>query len=560
MSLSLKPQHLKRYRDIIRLFIKFGRSDLVKKIGLEQILTEDERLTLNASDPKAEELTSELEQMGPVFIKLGQLLSTRPDLLPIPYLRALSRLQDEVGPFPVAEVEEIISSELGVRISKIFLQFDPVPLAAASLGQVHRGILRDNRLVAVKIQRPGIRRQMADDFEVLADVAEFLDRHTEAGRRYHFLETLEEFRKNLVRELDYRHEARNMAIIGERLKNFPEIVIPRPIDDLTTSRVLIMDYIHGRKITSLSPLARTERNGSEFAEILFRAYLQQILIDGLFHADPHPGNVFLTDDGRIALLDLGMVGQIPPGMQERLFRLLLAVSEGRGEEAADLAIRMGQIQDDFNEPAFKRRMTDLVIQQHNATVKEMEIGRLIMEIARISARSGIRVPTELTMLGKTLMSLDEVGRTLNPEFDPNESIRRNATRLMNQRILKSVSSGNLFGALADTKDFLRELPLRISQILEKTANNELRVQVDAIDETHLLEGFQKVANRITVGLVLAALIIGAALLMRVETSFKILGYPGFAIIFFLAAASGGFWMVISTLIHDRAVHHRKHHR
>ena len=235
-------------------------------------------------------------------------------------------------------------------------------------------------------------------------------------------------------------------------------MVPQPIDDYTTSRVLTMDYVRGDKITKLRPLVRIELDGAELAEQLFRAYLQQILVDGFFHADPHPGNVFLTDDNRIALLDLGMVAHITPGMQEKLLQLLLAVSEGRGEEAATVAITMGESQPHFDETGFRRDVTDLVAQNIGATVEQIEVGRVVLVLARMSAERGIRVPPELTMLGKTLLNLDQVGRTLDPDFDPNAAIRRNAAELMRQRVRKSLSPGNLFAGVLELKEFVEQLP------------------------------------------------------------------------------------------------------
>jgi len=549
MGISLKGEHLKRYKDIAALFMKYGRSEMVKNAGLEEAVT-DGPVAAPSEEKLAEQLASDLEKMGPTFIKLGQLLSTRADILPLAYMEALARLQDKVGPFPFMDVEAIVSSELGVRLSKAFSEFEQEPVAAASLGQVHRAALRDGRRVAVKVQRPGIREVIVKDLEALAEIAAFADLHTVVGRRFGFSSMLEEFRKTLMRELDYRMEARNLEILSENLRAFDRIVVPLPVADYSTSRVLTIDYIRGEKITKLSPLVRTEIDGEVLAEQLFRAYLQQILVDGFVHADPHPGNVFLTDDNHVALLDLGMVARIPPGMQERLLRLLLAVSEGRSEEAATVAITLGDAQPHFDEKGFRRDVADLVAQSVGATVGQMQVGRVMLMLARMSGDRGIRVEPELTMLGKTLLNLDLVGRTLDPDFDPNAAIRRNAAELMRQRVRKSLSPGNLFAGVMELKDFAENLPRRVNTILDRVASNSLEVKVDAIDEKMLLEGFIKVANRITMGLILASLIVGAALLMRVETSFRILGYPGLAIVCFLCAAGGGVALVGNILWAD----------
>src|SRR2546429_9741889 len=248
MAISLKPQHLNRYRQIAWLFVKYGRSDLVKNAGLEEVLEAEQPVTPKEA-AKAEELASDLEKLGPTFVKLGQLLSTRVELLPRPYLDALSRLQDEVEPFGFGEVEKMVTTELGVRMSKAFSDFESKPMASASLGQVHLARLRDGRPVAVKVQRPNIREQMVEDLDALGDIAEFLDNHTEFGQRYEFTRMPEELRKSLMRELDYRQEAHNLTAFREQLKDFTHIIVPAPIADFSVSRVLTMEYVSGVKIT-----------------------------------------------------------------------------------------------------------------------------------------------------------------------------------------------------------------------------------------------------------------------------------------------------------------------
>ena len=286
--MTLHPRHLGRYRDIARLLIRYGRSDLVTELDIDG-LTDEDRQTPVCDD--AERLASDLEAMGPTYIKLGQLLSTRVDLLPAPYTDALSRLQDDVAPFPFEDVERILTEELGVDLRHAFASFDEVPVAAASLAQVHRAVLRSGREVAVKVQRPGIRGQISDDLAALGELARFADAHTDAGRRFGFSDLLEQFRKALLAELDYTREAANLLTLTRIVAPWPRLVVPQPVPDYSTGRVLTMDYVPGRKVTDLTPLGRTDLDGAPLVDDLFAAYLQQMLGDGFFHADPHPGNV-----------------------------------------------------------------------------------------------------------------------------------------------------------------------------------------------------------------------------------------------------------------------------
>ncbi|HEY1049718.1 MAG TPA: AarF/UbiB family protein, partial [Prosthecobacter sp.] len=484
-------------------------------------------------------LADDVEKLGPTYIKLAQLLSTRADMVPQAYMDALARLQDKVEPFSFEQVQAIVSVEIGARLSKAFIEFDPVPLAAASLGQVHRAVLRSGQNVVVKVQRPEARETVSEDLEAMAELAVFMDAHTEFGRRYGLTMIVEELRKSLLRELDYRLEAANLRLMRQHLGAFNRILIPAPIEDYSSGRVLTMEHVSGQKITKFSPLVRLDIDGDALAEELFQAYLHQVLVVGVFHADPHPGNVFLTEDHQVALLDLGMVGHIGPEMQDLLLKLLLAISEGKSDQAAQIAEKMGEHGEAYDDLVFKRRIADLVGQQRNADLTSIQIGRLLMEIQRIAGDCSLRVSPEFTMLGKTLLNLDMVGRTLSPNFDPNESIRRNAAKIMHQKALQSFSSGNLFGLMLEAKEFLEKLPARLNKFTDLVANNKVRMKLDTFDENLIVSTLEKIANRITLGLILASLIVGAALLMRVHTSFTLFGYPGLAIIFFLLAVAGG---------------------
>jgi len=545
VGISLRPANLVRYRDIAHLLLKYGGSDVVRRAGLEDAV-DGAPPAEPGQAAKAASLADDLEALGPTFIKLGQLLSTRHDLLPAEYADALARLQDQVSPVPFDEIQAVVEGELGLRLSKAFASFDAKPLAAASLGQVHHAVMRDGREVAVKVQRPGIRERVERDLEALEDIAEFLDRHTEAGRWYGFTDTLDQFRKTLYREMDYRKEADNLVVVAGNLEEFDRIVIPRPVMGYTTSKVLTMEFVRGVKITRLGPLGRVELDGRLLAEQLFAAYLKQILADGVFHADPHPGNVFLTEDRKIALLDLGMVGSLAPGLQEQLLRLVLAISEGRSDDAVAVLTRIGEARDDFDERKLSRAVSEFVAEYRNRSM-QAQLGKRLMHVARIAGESGLRLPPELALLARALINLDQAGRVLDPSFDPNQSIRENAAEILQRRLVKSATPGSVFANMLEAKDFVLKMPGQLNRILENVAGNQVELKVHAFDEERLISSIRKVANRITVGLVLSALIVGAALLMRVPTSFVILGYPGIAMTFFIVAAVGGLALVASIL-------------
>ena len=544
MSVSLAPARLKRYKYILLLLARHGRGRLVREATLEDVFKDG---LPDASAGEAEHLAAELEELGPTFVKLGQLLSTRPDFLPPAYIEALTRLQDQLEPFPFEEVERIVEAELGVRISKAFASFDPEPIAAASLGQVHRAELRDGRPVAVKVQRPGVRERVQEDLEVLEQVAGLLDAHPPGGRDAGYADLVEEFRRTIAMELDYRSEAGHLKRLSEILAEHERLVVPAAVEDYTTSRVLTMDYIRGRKVTKLSPLVRLELDGDAIVDQLFEGYLQQVLVHGFFHADPHPGNVFLTDDRRLALIDLGMVATVGDELQEQLLHLLLAVADGRGGDAADAALDIAAPVPgiELDRAGFREDVDTLVRNAHGVTTREARVGRLVLEVGRLCGDHGLRLPTAFAMLGRTLMALDEIGRTLAPDFDPNAAVRRHAGELMQRRMWKALSPANLASSALELSELVRRMPARVNRLLEMAAENQLSVRVDAIDETRLMQGLQKIANRITAGLVIAALLMSAALLMRVDAGPYLFGYPAFAAILFLLAVACGFALLWS---------------
>jgi ubiquinone biosynthesis protein len=545
MGLSIDPKHVKRYGQIASLLVRHGRADLVRQAKLEGTLDAalPEEPRAGAADEKLEKrgeaLAEDLERLGPTYIKLGQLLSTRVDLLPPEYLTALAKLQDRIEPFAYEEVERVVSTELGVRISKAFKEFEREPMAAASISQVHRATLRDGRVVAVKVQRPGIRDTIRDDLETLGELAEFLDEHSARAHRYRLVDVLEEFRRSLLRELDFRNEARNLETLAENLSEFERIVIPRPVESYTSSRVLTMDLIRGRKVTSLSPLSLMELDRERLSNDLFRAYLKQILVDGFFHSDPHPGNVFITDDGRVALIDLGQIATVSPEMREALMKLMLAVAQGEAGEAATILLDLSEPERDADTKGFRDAVTDTVLLSEGRATGDIALGAVLLGLTGVAGEHHIRPPTELAMLGKTLLNLDQVGRVLDPSLEPNAMLRRHAAELMERRMASSLRPANLFKAALEANELVQQMPGRLNRILELLADNEMSVQVNAIDEAKLIAGLDKIANRITLGLLIAALILGAALLVRVDAGPTILGYPALALIFFLIAAVAG---------------------
>lgn len=541
MEESATLSRLATYKDVGALLIKY-----VPKLSSESTKVEQELAggrKVEVSDD-AEELANDLESLGPTFVKIGQLLSTRSDLLPAGWLKPLQRLQDDLEPVPFSEIREEVETQLGAKIDRLFDRFDEQPIACASLGQVHRARLRsDGPEVVVKVQRPGVREQVTTELEALQKAADFATRHSKVARRYDIDRMASQFRKAILDELDYCSEATNLTRLARNLRDIPEIEVPAPVRDYCSSTVLTMEFVEGFKVTDLSGVVKTELDGELLAEQMFRAYLQQVLVDGFFHADPHPGNVLLTPRHKLALIDLGMVGHISDRLREHLLRLLSAVSEGRSDEAAKAAIEMGQPRPGFNREEFSAAMGELIEARQSTRVADLQVGQLVMKVTEIAGKHRLRIPEGLFMIGKVLLNLDLIGKELAPDFDPDACLRRQLSDLARQRLNDEFSLGNIIHHFSDIRELVTEMPGRINRTLDKISNDRLSIDVNAIDEAKLLRGFHRVANRITVGVILAAVIIGASLMMRIESDFTLFGYPGIAMIFFLIAAIGGLIIV-----------------
>lgn len=547
-------EQLSNYTKFFSFILKYYDSDIVKSTA-NTALKEEAETDLEFSQ-KPEELVEDLKKMGPTYVKLGQLLSTRPDLLPDHYLKALANLQDDVETISYEEVERIFEEEIGVRIKKAFVEFDPVPLASASIGQVHKAVLHSGRIVAVKIQRPGVRRNFLEDLDTLQQMADLAVSHSKAARKYALNDIIEELRYILLNELDYNKEAQNLTILRENLKMFDYLIIPSPVAEYSSSKVLTMDFIAGKKITSLGKLIRTEVDFNPLIDDLVEAYLKQIIVDGFAHADPHPGNIHLTTDNKVALMDLGMVAKFSPKLQEKIMMLLVGMSKKDGDAISEALLEMSEFDNvTAHVDSFRKNINRLVMDSTSTNAEDMETGRVLLQMNRIAADQGIKLAVELNILGKILLNLDQIIAVLTPKYDLQQAIRRFMEKMVNQKMKQELKPENFYGYLLDNKKLAESLPGRLNKITERMAANEFELKIQALDEDRLTDGFQKVANRITSGLIIAAMIIGAALLMRIPSSYSILGYGILPFIFFIIAISLGLYLVYNIMFRDE--HYRK---
>jgi predicted unusual protein kinase regulating ubiquinone biosynthesis (AarF/ABC1/UbiB family) len=529
------------FEDVLETF------DFLSWVGLKRRRLA--RPPMERQHSRAEKLRIALEELGTTYIKLGQLLSTRPDLLPAAYTEELSLLQDRVAPMGFEEVKPLLEGELGKPLEEVFDRFDPDPVASASIAQVYRARLRPGTLpegalegeVAVKVVRPGVPELVEVDVEIVKEAADRLSRSA-IGRRYDFKGLASQLETTLLPELDLHQEALNATRIGESIGEFPRLRVPRVADQLTRRRVLVLEYVEGTKLTQIAaPM-------EGLADELWRAYLKQILVDGAFHCDPHPGNFLLDAEGKLAILDHGMVAFVSRENQLRLMALLLALVERDGDRAARVCLEMGIPGHDFREGRFRAAVGLLVARYSGVTMKDLPFGLIVRDLLVLCLRNDIQIPPELVLLGKTLLNLEPLCRKLDPDLDPVRTMKEMAVRLVEEQVRRDLSIERLLALLLELRAFVYEVPLSARRLLTQTANNELKVGIEIEKTQEMQLAIRDVANRITLGVITASLILGSAFLLRMEAGFKVLGYPLFALIGFLMAAGLGIYVVTQILL------------
>jgi predicted unusual protein kinase regulating ubiquinone biosynthesis (AarF/ABC1/UbiB family) len=484
------------------------------------------------------EFRQALEQLGTTYIKLGQLLSSRPDLLPDVYIEELGKLVDEVPPVPFEQIREVIAEELP---PDTFVRVEPEPLATASIAQIHAALLGSGREVIVKVRRPGIERQIDLDLALLRSTAELLESHSERAQLLQARALADELEVHLRAELDFVEEASNAELVARLLSDYEDLVVPAVIRPYVTEKLLVLERIHGGKVDADHGLPAERAH--ELARQFFRAYVHQVTVEGVYHADPHRGNVLLTSNGRLALVDFGLLGRLDDDTRRNLALLLLAVAQNRADDVADLILGLSRVSLGADEPGFVQELRRKLPRYHWRPLSGIRAGEALADLQRISFEFGISLPTSFALVGKTLAQADSIARELHPELDPIELLEEDALEVMLREGERRLEPNQFFAWLYTQLEPLGRMPRRVGHLVNKLETGTFKVGVAPTDLAGLEHVLRSVANRVGGAVIVAALLVASALLARVH-DLRWYAFAGFCAAFALGLYM--LWKIIRT--------------
>ena len=545
-------RNLKRYRQIAAVLAKYGFGHLLDRLDLRTRLRLRRKPTEREAEPSAKltvpvRIRRVLEELGPTFVKLGQVLSTRPFLVPYDLLVELTRLQDRVEPFDFAEVRQAVEKELGAAPEELFLEFNPVPIASASLAQVHRAVTKDGRTVAVKVQRPGIKPIITADMDILADLARLLDRHVPELQPFDPVGLVAELAKTTLRELDFASEARYIEIFAENFVNDPTVKVPEVFWNLSSSRVLTTEFIEGIKISDKEKLLAAGFDVPTLVRRGGESVLKQVFEHRFFHADPHPGNLFVTPDGRIAAVDFGMIGRLSGRAVNELSNLLIASFAGDTDAVTRELVNMEVVDERVNLRAFEADLTDVFYRYRRLPLGRINMKAIISDVFSIVHEYRVRLPSEYMMLAKALMTYEEVARALDPGYDMVGAITPYIKRLTRSRFDPARAARSMAQGLGDVREMLSILPFEFRRIVGKLRRGELIVPLEHRKLENLINEIDRSSNRLSFALIIASLIVGSSLLIRADVGARVFDIPLLGLLGFLFAGILGVWLVIGIL-------------
>ena len=550
-------RHLNRYRQILTILFKYGFGDLVDTLKIEQYLEIGLQMISRKRREHMEKLTRServrmvLEELGPTFVKLGQIVSTRPDLVPAEFIQELSRLQENVPPFPYAEVKKIIESELGKPLDNIFQHLDETPLAAASIGQVHRARLMNGEEIVIKVQRPGIHKTIEVDLEIMFHLASLMERHLEEMEFQHPTKIVEEFAHTLEKELDYTVEASHVERFAKQFMGNQNIYVPEVYRETTTTRVLTMEYVDGIKSSEIDKLQLASLDRKEIAHRGADLILKQIFDYGFFHADPHPGNIYILPNNVICYLDFGMMGRIDRRTRENFADLVMNIVSRDEGKVADALLKLTLWEDAPERSRLEKDLSEFMDLHFYRPLKELELGKLLRQLLEVASRHRLRIPPDLFLMLKALSTVESLGSALDPDFDMAAHAAPSIRSIQRQHFHLHRITGDIFGTGAEIINLLKEIPRELREIPKQARQGKTKIEFEHRGLESMLTTHDRISNRIAFSIVLASLVIGSSLIVLADIPPKWYGIPVIELAGFLVAGVMGFWLLISILRRGR---------
>ena len=550
-------RNVRRIRQIVNVFLKHGFGQFIEQLNLHRFIPLRKRLKIFGyrTDIEKHTIPERLRiafgELGPSFIKLAQLLSIRPDLITKAYADEFKKLQDEVPPFPAEEAKRIIEEDLGISISDVFAEFEDSPIAAASIAQVHNATLKSGERVIVKVQRPNIKEIIETDISILGFIANLMVRYIPESEFFNPTGIVDEFSKTVRKELDFVREARNAERFRRNFEGDPNIYIPKVYQELTSERVLVMERIEGVRIDDIEGIDALGIDRSELARKGIDAYFKMMLEDGFFHADPHPGNIFILHDGRIGLMDFGIVGWLTPDMMENIAKGFLALVDKDFDRLVDQYIELGIVAENMNIETFKKEfkadLIELYEPLYGLTIAEINFAEYLDTLAHLALKYRLRLPSNLLLMNKTMLILDNIGRQLDPDFSFMAVAEPYASKVVKRMFSPKRLLDRAKDNVSEFGDFLTTVPQQVNMVLRKTLRDELNVRMTPVGMDRLIRDIDRSSNRLAFSVIVAAIIIGSSLLIQSGIGGRIFGLPTVGIIGFAIAFVMGLWLLISII-------------
>lgn len=543
---------IRRYWNIVRVLSAYGFDHILEMLGLSDMVARSKRLFRHDSSviyrlTAAERMRLVLEELGPTFIKLGQLLSTRPDIVPSSFVREFEKLQDSVPSISFDELKVQVERELGGGIDQYYSEIDPVPLAAASIAQVHRARLCTGEDVVIKVRRPGVVELVESDISALMGLANLAEHHISGSEIYDPIGVVREFARSIRREMDFTREGRTIERFRDNFTTTKWLHFPKVFWEQTSRGVLTLEYVNGIKVSDLESLERTGLDRRLVARRGADAFLEMVLNHGFFHGDPHPGNVMILPENVICLLDYGIVGRVDDEQKTFLSDILFAIVKRDMDEVISLLLFAGDISDNLNVRALKRDLSNFVDSYYEIPLQDIEVGRMLIEFIEIITIYNIRIQPDLMLLAKSLVIIEGMGRNLDPDFNMVEHLRPFMEKALKQKYSARRISRDINSILLSYVNLARNLPRDVKEIINRINRNKFKIDLEHRGLDKFTADFDRSVNRLSSSLILAALIIGSSIIMQTDKGPKLLGFPVLAFLGYTVAGIIGLWLVYAII-------------